>query len=160
MIKILKHSGIYTLTVEQELPISMAEAWKFLSNPGNLEKITPKQMGFFITSQTSQKAYPGQIISYNISLFPGIKTNWVTEITQVEEEKYFVDEQRFGPYLMWHHEHWIKQTNSGVMLYDKVSYKIPFGIIGQLAHRLFIKQKLTTIFTYRFNIMQTIFGVV
>jgi len=160
MIKIFKHSGIYTLSVEQELPISTAEAWKFLSNPGNLEKITPKQMGFVITSQPSQKVYPGQIISYKISLLPGIKTNWVTEITHVEEEKYFIDEQRFGPYLMWHHEHWIKRTTSGVMLYDKVSYKIPFGIIGQLTHQLFIKQKLTAIFTHRFNIMQTIFGIV
>ena len=104
MIDIKRHSGIYTLEVKQKLPLTGEEAWKFLSDPRNLEKITPKHMGFWITSDnTPEEMYPGQIITYIVSPFKGFKMSWVTEITHVQKGEYFVDEQRFGPYKMWHH---------------------------------------------------------
>lgn len=109
MTTIKKHAGIYTLQTKLELPISLNTAWEFFSNPGNLEKITPKGMQFKISSGSYKPMYAGQIITYRVSPFPGFKTNWVTEITQVETGHFFVDEQRFGPYAMWHHEHLLKQ---------------------------------------------------
>ncbi|MEP1095445.1 MAG: SRPBCC family protein [Cyclobacteriaceae bacterium] len=154
MIHISKHSGIYTLTVMQELPIGLPEAWEFFSSPANLEKITPEHMGFRITSGVPETMYPGQIISYKVSPIPGIKANWVTEITQVEKGKFFVDEQRFGPYSMWHHEHHFEEKDGSVIMTDKISYKIPLGILGHLAHVLFVKRQLTAIFKHRIKVLE------
>jgi ligand-binding SRPBCC domain-containing protein len=156
MITITAHSGIYTLDAEQTLPITMNEAWTFLSTPANLAKITPSHMGFVITSNDVAAMYPGQIITYNIGILPGIVTGWVTEITHVEPGRYFVDEQRFGPYAMWHHEHWIEPLEGGVRMKDRVSYKLPLGPLGHLAQP-FIKRQLTEIFSFRKSALEKLF---
>lgn len=158
MITFKSHSGIYTLEVKQSLNISLAEAWDFFSSPGNLAKITPQHMGFIITSGTPAKMHPGQIISYKVAPFPGFKTNWVTEITHVSEGRFFVDEQRFGPYRMWHHEHHFEMQGDGVLMTDRVSYKLPFGIFGRIAHALFVKEQLKQIFSYRIAAMEKELG--
>lgn len=158
MITFKSHSGIYTLEVKQILNISLAEAWDFFSSPGNLAKITPPHMGFIITSGTPAKMYPGQIISYKVAPFSGFKTNWVTEITHVSEGRFFVDEQRFGPYRMWHHEHRFEVQDNGVLMTDRVSYKLPFGIFGRIAHALFVKEQLKQIFSYRIAVMEKQLG--
>lgn len=149
MIEIKKHSGIYTLLSEQFIPWSLERVWSFFSHPANLARITPDKMGFQITSPAANSTYPGQIITYKIGILPGIKSNWVTEITQVETNKFFIDEQRFGPYRMWHHEHHFESTGNGVIMKDKISYKIPFGFLGHLVHYLFIRRQLLQIFAYR-----------
>ncbi|WP_370088248.1 hypothetical protein [Ekhidna sp.] len=157
MIEIKKHSGIYTLTVMQQLPIGLSEAWEFFSSPKNLERITPDHMGFIITSGKPGKMYPGQIISYKVSPLSGVKTSWITEITHVKEGEYFVDEQRFGPYRMWHHEHHFEENDQGVLMTDKVSYKIPFGFLGSIAQILFVKKQLKGIFEYRVKVLDEMF---
>jgi len=149
MITIKSHSGIYTLEVKQFIGIPIAEAWNFFSSPGNLSKITPEHMGFIITSEAAGKMYTGQIITYKVSPFPGFTTNWVTEITHVSEGRFFVDEQRFGPYSMWHHEHHFEVQGKGVLMTDRVSYKLPFGFLGRIAHFIFVKKQLQQIFEYR-----------
>jgi ligand-binding SRPBCC domain-containing protein len=154
MISIKSHSGIYTLEVKQFVKTSITEAWEFFSSPGNLSKITPPQMGFIITSGEPEKMYPGQIISYKVSPFTGFTTNWVTEITQVQENQFFVDEQRFGPYRMWHHEHHFEVQGEGVLMTDRVSYKLPLGFFGRMAHGLFVKTQLKQIFEYRIAAME------
>ncbi len=156
-VNIFYHSGIYTLEAEQILPISLSEAWSFFSRPENLSKITPPEMGFKITSGKPGQMYPGQIISYKIGVIPGIKSSWVTEITQVNNLVYFIDEQRFGPYEMWHHEHRFFNLKSGVLMHDKVIYKIPFGFLGRIVHAIFIRKRLLNIFTYRMRKLENIF---
>ncbi|WNW00822.1 SRPBCC family protein [Tenacibaculum sp. HL-MS23] len=159
MINFKKHSGIYTLETQQELKMSLDKAWDYFSSPENLAKITPPKMGFNITSKVDKKAYQGQIITYKVSPVPFIKTNWVTEITQVKEQQFFVDEQRFGPYAMWHHEHWFEELENGnTLMKDKISYKIPFGFLGHIAQTLFIKKQLQTIFEYRYVILDKAFN--
>ena len=159
MISFSKHSGVYTLKTEQELNISLEKAWDFFSSPENLQKITPKHMGFKITSRVDSKAYAGQIITYKVGLLPGIKSSWVTEITQVKDNEFFIDEQRFGPYKMWHHEHWFEELSNGnTLMKDKISYKIPFGFLGDLAQSIFIKKQLRGIFEYRFTILEKLFN--
>lgn len=148
-LKIKSHSGIYTLEVKQEINTTLEDAWDFFSAPKNLSKITPSHMGFFITSEVADKMYEGQIITYEIGVLPGIKSNWVTEITHIVDKKYFVDEQRFGPYSMWHHEHSFEETEKGVMMTDSVSYKVPFGVLGRVIHSLLIKKQLLAIFQFR-----------
>jgi ligand-binding SRPBCC domain-containing protein len=145
--------------VRQKLPISMETAWEFFSTPANLAKITPAHMGFKITSELENgKMFPGQIISYKVYPFTGIATNWVTEITHVMDYKYFVDEQRFGPYSMWHHEHWFRKVKGGVEMMDRVSYKVPFGLFGWVLERLLIRKQLKTIFNYRYTKLIKLFG--
>ena len=157
MVTFQSHSGIYTLKVRQFIKCPMDEAWQFFSSPGNLSRITPVHMGFQITSGTPARMHPGQIITYRVSPFPGITTNWVTEITHVEEGKFFVDEQRFGPYRMWHHEHYFEAQGEGVLMTDRVSYKLPFGFIGRLAQTLFIKRQLQEIFSFREEFLNKMF---
>jgi ligand-binding SRPBCC domain-containing protein len=115
-------------------------------------------MGFKITSGTPTKMYSGQIITYKVSPFPGVKTNWVTEITHVSAGSFFVDEQRFGPYRMWHHEHHFEVQNDGVLMTDRVSYKLPLGFLGRIAHLLFVKNQLKQIFEYREIFLEKEFG--
>lgn len=156
-IKFRYHSGMYTMLVEQHLPVDLYTAWDFFSKPDNLARITPKHMGFIITSGNASKMYEGQMISYRIGLFPGIKSNWITEITHVKELQYFVDEQRFGPYRMWHHEHHFKEADNGVLMADRVSYKMPALFLGKMMHQLFIKKQLDQIFAYRYKVLSQLF---
>lgn len=149
---------IYQLNAIQGLPISEKEAWEFLSNPNNLKVITPEHMGFHIHSGAEKAMYPGQIIQYKVSPFAGITTKWVTEITHVEHGEYFVDEQRFGPYALWHHKHFIKAAEGGVIMEDIIHYKIPLGFLGNWMHPIMVKPQLTKIFRYRESKLTEIFG--
>ncbi|MFY0651102.1 MAG: SRPBCC family protein [Cyclobacteriaceae bacterium] len=148
---------MFTLECQQQLPLTLKESWDFFSSPKNLEKMTPSHMNFCITSGEPGKMYAGQIISYTVNILPGLKSNWVTEISHVDDKKMFVDEQRFGPYSMWHHEHIFEETNYGTLMTDKVSYKIPFGILGILVESLFIRAQLRKIFEYRQETLNRLF---
>ena len=149
---------IYTLHKKQNLPISVEEAWTFLSNPANLKTITPEYMSFDIISGVDRPMYPGQIIQYIVTPILGIKTKWVTEITQVKDQHYFVDEQRFGPYSLWHHKHFLKPIPNGVEMVDIIDYKIPLGILGQLVHPVLVAPKLKQIFEYRKQALIELYG--
>ena len=149
---------IYRLHTKQNLPISVDEAWEFLSSPQNLKTITPDYMGFHILSGADRPMFPGQIIQYIVTPVLGIKTKWVTEITHVKDKEYFVDEQRFGPYSLWHHKHFIKPIEGGVEMEDIVDYKVPMGILGQLVHPILVKPKLEEIFNYRTKKLEELFG--
>ena len=149
---------IYNLKRKQELPISLEEAWDFFSSPGNLKKITPEKMGFDIISDGSNDPmYPGMIIRYIVKPTLSIPIHWVTEITHVNEPNYFVDEQRFGPYAFWHHQHRFKPTEKGVLMEDEVNYALPLGILGKFAHLLFVKKQLNEIFDHRYEILNSYF---
>jgi ligand-binding SRPBCC domain-containing protein len=151
--------GFYQLHKTQKIPATIDKVWDFISSPANLKKITPEYMGFNITSKLlSEKMYPGMIISYKVSPVLGIKMTWVTEITHVKEKEYFVDEQRVGPYTMWHHEHKIEPIEGGVLMTDIVSYKPPLGFFGSIANSVLIKKQLKQIFDYRVNAVEKMFG--
>lgn len=151
--------GFYQLRIAQKIPASVDEVWNFISSPANLIKITPHYMGFEIISELlPQKMYQGMIICYKVSPVPGIKINWVTEITHAKEKEYFVDEQRIGPYAMWHHEHRLESIDGGVLMTDVVSYKPPFFFLGSIANSIFIRAQLRKIFDYRKTAIEKIFG--
>ncbi len=156
--KIEKHGNIYQLSARQLLPIDLDRAWKFLSDPGNLKEITPDYMGFDIVSGAKEEMYPGQLIQYVVTPMFGIKTRWVTEITHVIDRSYFVDEQRFGPYSLWHHKHFLKEIDGGVEMFDTVHYKLPFSAIANLFHDLLVRPRLTEIFNYREAKLESLFG--
>lgn len=148
---------IFQIKYSQILPISLQDAWKFFSNPRNLNKIIPPWLNFKITSEVASKMYPGQIITYKVSPLFNIPVIWVTEITHVNEPYYFVDEQRFGPYKMWHHEHIFAEIpNVGVEMQDIVTYALPFGIIGNIANALFVRKRVKEIFEYRKQILASL----
>jgi ligand-binding SRPBCC domain-containing protein len=151
--------GIHRIHEQITIPATLEEVWEFISSPGNLREITPAYMGFEITTpDLPDQMYPGMIISYKVAPLFGIRLTWVTEITQVREKHYFVDEQRMGPYAMWHHEHFIEPTDHGIRMTDIVSYKLPLGFLGRLAHRAFIKKQLRDIFRYRKHALELRFG--
>lgn len=133
----------------QFVPARLNEVWDFFSSPANLSKITPAEMGFIITSPTQFEMYPGMFITYKVSPVAGIKLNWVTEITQLRILKYFVDEQRQGPYSIWHHEHHFKEVEGGVEMRDILYYKVPFGFAGRLADKIFVRNRVKQIFAFR-----------
>lgn len=149
---------IYTLHTRQKLPISLEEAWEFISDPKNLKAITPDYMGFNIVSGADKPMFEGQLIQYVVTPIAGIKTGWVTEITHVRKLEYFVDEQRFGPYSLWHHKHFLKEIPGGVEMEDIVDYKVPLGFLGQMVHPFLVKPKLDEIFKYREEKLIELFG--
>ncbi|MCB9201827.1 MAG: SRPBCC family protein [Flavobacteriales bacterium] len=149
---------VYQLKRKQQLRISLDTAWDFFSNPKNLNEITPKDMCFRIVSELEDKMYQGQVILYQVSPVLNIPTTWLTEITHVEDKKYFVDNQVVGPYSLWHHQHKFTENKNGVLMEDIVTYKLPFGILGKLAHTIFVKKKLEHIFDYRFQYLEKKFN--
>lgn len=152
-------SKVYSIKTVQLLKTDIDNAWDFFSSPKNLEKITPKSLGFNIISKHhGEKMYPGQIIEYTVKPVLGIPLYWMTEITHVEDKKYFVDEQRFGPYSLWHHQHHFRETKDGVEMTDIVHYKIPLSFLGDVAHSLFVKKQLKAIFDHRFEAAEKLFG--
>ena len=150
---------MHTIETEQDLPIDIQTAWEFFSSPENLKKITPKHLGFVITSKHSdEKMYPGMIITYRIKPILGFPIKWATEITHVRETEYFIDEQRFGPYKFWHHKHKFIKTETGIKMIDTVNYKLPLGFIGRIINKLFVKKQLKEIFDYRYKVLEERFG--
>ena len=141
------------------MPVSLEQAWDFFSSPANLKDITPSNLGFNIVSKHhGDRMYPGQIIEYKVSPVLGIPLYWMTEITHVKDKAFFVDEQRFGPYSMWHHQHHFREIPGGVEMIDIVHYKLPLWILGDIAHGLFVKKQLQHIFDHRFEAVEKRFG--
>lgn len=149
---------IYTLHKTQKLPISVDEAWEFLSDPKNLKIITPAKMSFDIISGADRPIYAGQILQYKVTPMTGIRTKWVSEIKSIVPKKYFVDEQLYGPYSLWHHKHFIREIEGGAEMEDIIDYKIPLGILGQMIHPLLVKPRLEEIFNYRQKKLVELFG--
>ncbi len=149
----------YQLHKTQLISASIGEVWDFISSPQNLKVITPEYMGFEVTSKNlPEKMYPGMIIGYTVKPLLGIKMVWITEITHIEEMKYFIDEQRIGPYSMWHHQHFIEPSGEGVLMTDIVTYSPPYGFLGAFANTLFIRKQLDIIFDYRSVIVEKHFS--
>ncbi|MFY7936536.1 MAG: SRPBCC family protein [Flavobacterium sp.] len=149
---------IYRLASKQNLPISKKEAWDFLSSPKNLKAITPEYMSFYFLCGAYTPLFDGKKFNFFVPPLLVINTTWVTEITHVVEGEYFVDEQRFGPYALWHHKHFIKEIPGGVEMEDIIDYKVPMGILGQLVHPFIVKPKLDEIFEYRRKKLIELFG--
>jgi len=142
------------------MPIGMDQAWEFFSSPDNLKNITPDNLGFNIVSKHhGEKMYAGQIIEYIVKPILGIPLYWMTEITQVADQQYFIDEQRFVPYSMWHHQHHFKAIEGGVEMTDIVHYKLPFWFLGDIANVLFVRKQLQGIFDFRFEATEKKFGI-
>ena len=151
--------AFYQFIHEQLFQATVAEMWSFIAAPKNLKEITPDYMGFEVTTPyLSEKMYAGMIISYKVSPVLNFKVDWVTEITHVKENEFFVDEQRIGPYKLWHHQHHLIQMKEGVLMRDIVTYQPPFGILGALANKLLISKKLNEIFNYRKVVLEKKFG--
>jgi len=150
---------MFTLKYSQKLPLSLEDSWNYFSSPENLKILTPEHLGFEMTSELeNRKMYPGQIIAYKIRPAFNLPLEWISEITQVQEPYYFIDEQRFGPYKFWHHEHRFNAISNGVEVIDTIYYKMPFGILGKFLHQIKVKHDLEAIFSYRHAKLEKLFG--
>lgn len=148
---------LFQLRARQRLPLSPEAAWAFFSDPANLQEITPPSLSFEITSEVPERMYAGLIVTYRIRALWSIPMTWVTEITHVEAPRYFVDEQRFGPYRFWHHQHHFRRVEGGVELTDIVHYSPP-GPGAPLVDRLVVGPRLREIFRYRREFLAERFG--
>jgi len=149
---------IYRLHRSQRLAMGLDQAWEFFSNPRNLEEITPDDLHFSIVSEVPDRIYTGLVIQYRLILPPGVPSGWLTEIKAVEAPRRFVDEQRFGPYALWFHEHTFHAIEGGVECRDLVHYALPLGWLGRLAHALFVRRQLHGIFAHRARVLAARFG--
>lgn len=151
---------IHRLEFTQKIPLDLDTAWDFFSSPLNLAEITPKDMTFDVTSpkMANTKMYPGLIITYKVSPLFGIKLDWVTEITHVKENEYFIDEQRFGPFAFWHHQHHFQSIDGGVLMKDILHYSVGWGVIGKVANGVIVNNKINEIFNFRYKKVEFLFG--
>jgi len=148
---------IFTLRKEQLLPTSIDRCWEFFSNPANLNLITPPSLGLQITSDMNSEIYEGMIINYKVNAFLGFATDWVTEITHINKPYYFVDEQKIGPYKLWHHQHFFSENNKGIIAEDIVNYAVPYGPLGNIINSIYIQNILDNIFNFRNEALNVIF---
>ena len=149
---------LHRLHREQRLAAPLERVWPFFATPSNLDALTPPEMRFAITSEPESVMSAGQIITYRIRLAPGIVTGWVTEITQLEPGRLFVDEQRAGPYRFWHHRHRFEEQGGEVRMIDEVHYALPFGPLGELVHVVDVKRRLERIFDFRAAALERLFA--
>ncbi len=149
---------MYRIESETQLNMPIEEAWNFFSRPENLSKISPKEIGFKILNKVPSEMYEGLIINYKVKPLLGITMPWSSEITKIEKHKYFIDSQLSGPYKIWHHQHFFEENEKGTLLKDIVHYEMPLGVLGKLAHFLFVKAKVQGIFDYREIAIKEIFG--
>jgi len=151
--------AVHMLKAVQQIPGSPEAIWSFFADPGNLAKITPKTMDFrVISEETGKQIYPGQVIEYHVRPLLGIRMYWMTEITQVRDGSFFIDEQRKGPYRIWHHQHHFETIGGGVLMTDLLHYEIPFGFLGSIANAVLVKAKLKDLFEYRVKAIEGFFG--
>ncbi|PQJ29517.1 SRPBCC family protein [Rubritalea profundi] len=149
---------MYHLHRKQQLHCSLDDAWDFFSNPRNLDKLTPSSVGFKITHCKSDVMHVGQMIGYRIKIAPMIWVKWLSEITLVEDKKRFIDDQRIGPYKVWHHTHQFEENAEGVLMTDDILYALPYGPLGAIAHTLHVKKKLQHIFDERRRLTEELFS--
>ncbi|GFO59549.1 SRPBCC domain-containing protein [Geomonas silvestris] len=140
------------------LPITLDKAWDFFGCPENLATITPPWLGFKVTSPPQSEMYAGMIITYTVTPLLGLPLSWVTEITHCEAPHYFVDEQRLGPYRLWHHQHLFREVPQGVEMRDIVHFALPLGPLGSLASGM-VRRKIGAIFDYRREVVERLFGL-
>lgn len=148
---------MYQFKRTQLVKTDLQTCWDFFSSPKNLKKITPPYMGFDVLLDIPEKMYPGLMIEYTVKPVFSIPMKWITEITHVETLKFFVDEQRKGPYKIWHHEHHFESVENGVLMTDIVSYELPMGFLGRMVHPFIVEKKLKEIFDYRFKVVEEYF---
>lgn len=147
------------LRVVQRLSVGLPETWAFFSDPRNLERITPPDLKFEIASDLPGRMHPGMIVVYRIRLLSRLSVDWVTEITHVREPHLFVDEQRFGPYRFWHHQHHFRAIAGGTEMEDIVHYALPFGAAGRIFGGPPVRRRLRDIFAFRRRFLEEAFGV-
>jgi ligand-binding SRPBCC domain-containing protein len=151
--------AVHVLKQVQTLPVTLDEAWDFFSHPKNLAVMTPEYLNLRFTNELfGEEMYAGQVMTYNVKPLLGIPMFWMTEITHVQPKRFFVDEQRFGPYALWHHQHHFREVTGGVEMIDLIHYKAPMGLLGDLAVRLFIRRQLEGIFAFRRRKVEELFG--
>ncbi|HDR46502.1 MAG TPA: hypothetical protein ENN94_02250 [Geoalkalibacter subterraneus] len=150
---------LHRLHYVQSLPVDLETCWRFFSDPANLSEITPPWLNFQVTSELPERMQAGMMITYRIRPVLGLPIEWVTEITHADEPRFFVDEQRFGPYRFWHHQHFFRAAEQGVEMEDIVHYALPLGWVAEPIHRTLVAPKLQQIFSYRREILARRFGV-
>jgi len=148
---------IYTLHREQIIPATAERVWAYFATPLNLNEMTPPDMAFEFVHGGNEQMYTGQVIAYKVSILPGVRVRWLTQITHIEPGQRFIDEQRIGPYRLWIHEHSFEPLSSSVRMTDHVTYALPFGLLGDLTHALYIRHRLAQIFDYRHDKVNTLF---
>jgi ligand-binding SRPBCC domain-containing protein len=148
---------IYTIDRKQLLLETPENVWSFFSDPHNLSKLTPPSLNLVVSGETPHQIHSGMIITYRIRAIAGIPANWVTEISHVINQRLFVDEQRFGPYRFWHHQHHFLETDNGIEVRDLVHYSLPLGPLGRFVHAVLVKARLKEIFDYRVDAIETTF---
>ncbi len=151
--------SLHTLRMITELPIKIEQAWDFFSSPVNLSVITPRELNFKILSafNAGDKIHKGMLINYTVSPMLGIPLNWITRITEADEPEFFADEQLKGPYAYWRHEHYFKSIPEGTEMNDIVQWRVPLGLLGDIANFLVVEQKVKKIFDFREKKLKELF---
>lgn len=148
---------VFTYKIQQFLPIDINTAWDFFSDPQNLQKITPPWLGFKILSHLPEKMFPGMLIVYKVTPIPGLPVTWMTQINVIREKEFFIDEQKFGPYKLWHHKHTFIEKENGVEMTDEVTYSPGFGFLSGIINRKIVSKKIDSIFSYRKDVLNRLF---
>ena len=148
---------IHRLIYHQSISRSIENVWEYFAKPQNLNELTPPNLAFEIINDVSHMMYPGQLIEYRIKFFPLIRSIWLTEIIQVKQLEYFIDEQRIGPYRYWSHEHRFQSNGKSTEMTDIVTYQMPYGLVGSLVHLIWIRNRLNQIFDFRKRKIESIF---
>lgn len=149
---------MYTLTQTQFIPAAIETVWPYFATPSNLNEMTPPDMDFHTLWGADEPMYAGQVIAYKVRILPGVRVRWLTQITHVVPQRLFIDEQRIGPYRLWIHQHRFEPVEGGVRMTDRVTYALPFGPLGALAHGLFVRRRLRQIFDYRHAKVDALFS--
>jgi ligand-binding SRPBCC domain-containing protein len=142
---------VHTLRREQRLARPIDEVFAFFGDARNLEAITPPLLRFRVMDSGAAAITmgAGTLIRYRLRV-RGMPVGWLTAIREWDPPQRFVDEQLRGPYALWHHTHTFERDGEdATIMRDEVRYALPFGLLGEIARRLFVARDLEQIFDFR-----------
>lgn len=139
--------GVRVLRAETFLPLGRRKVFKFFSDAGNLERITPPGLRFDIRTPLPIQTDKGALLDYRLRLL-GITFGWRTEITEWDPPHFFADRQLRGPYRLWLHRHEFRKVPGGTLMLDEVLWKLPLRPLGEVAAP-WVRWQLGHIFRYR-----------
>ncbi len=133
---------------EQYLDHPLQDVFAFFAEAHNLERITPPWLSFEVLTADPIEMRIGTLIDYRLRVH-GLPFRWTSRIEEWEPGRSFVDRQLRGPYGSWHHRHTFAESGHGTVVRDEVDYALPLGVLGDVAHLLFVRRDLERIFAYR-----------
>jgi ligand-binding SRPBCC domain-containing protein/uncharacterized membrane protein len=138
--------SVFVLT--SPMPVSASELYNWHAAQGAFEQLKPPWQKIEVV-QAPSSVEVGQLADV-VLIFGPLRVPWSSRIVSVEPGRSFTDEQLSGPWSYWRHEHrFDKAGEQGSILEDRVTYRVPGDLVGELLGGWIAELQLSRLFSFR-----------